>query len=236
MISILLSMVFSSSQLFFPSAHAYLTNAQMPACLDGPDEMRIDNQRVLDMKHSTKNQYHDRGFVQGIVAVSPNQKNDHDHFVIKIGPNVSDTIEIVYNRVFGSMPNMNEGDPIVVCGDYITSNAKAGGYDASPEGAIIHWVHFNPGSRQSSAHHEHGFIMVGTNLAGFDEAPEGDWSGRIIRTQEPSGTGPDVQDATQKSSQGIPNRGGQGQGSRRPQQSHSAPCRTFDECRARNGG
>lgn len=186
--SILRSIVFASvSFLITSSANAYLSNSKMPACLDGPDEMRIDNARVLKMKTTTKNAYLDRGFVEGTVVEAPTVKNGHDHFVISIGPGPRDTLEIVYNKEFGSMPTMNVGDNITVCGDYITSTARTGQYDPSPEGALIHWIHFNPATRAGSMNHEHGFVMVGNNLVGFDDAPAGAWDGRIIRTSQPNG-------------------------------------------------
>lgn len=247
--SILLSIVFSSVGFLVPSAHAYLPNAKMPVCLDGPNEMRIDNARVLKFKATTKNQYLDRGFVEGRVLETPDVQNDHDHFVISIGPGKRDTLEIVYNTEFGAMPPMKIGDPIVVCGDYITSIAKAGGYDASSEGAIMHWIHFNPGTRSSSSRHEHGFVMLGSNLVGFDEAPLGDWDGRIIPApqpgkgpKKPNPTEPEVKDGdakkpTRRNADPTPRRrtDDRDQGSRRPNSGRWKPCRSLEECRARNG-
>lgn len=237
--TLLLSIALSVS--FFASpAHAFLPNAKMPACLDGPDEMRIDNQRVLDMKRTTKNQYLDRAFVEGRVARMFNDQTGHDHFSIAIGPGQQDTIEIVYNQEFGSSPNFQIGDPIVVCGDYITANAKAGGYKPSPDGAIIHWVHFNPGTRSGSERHEHGFIMFGADLVGFDEAPIGDWDGRIVKAPQPDGKDinkdyPRAGTNVRRSSNRQPTR--PVYQNRRPSQPsrRGGPCRNFQECRSRNG-
>jgi len=184
---LLFSIVFSACGFLSPSAHAFLPNAQMPACLDGPDELKIDNDRVLKLKTTTRNQYLARAFVQGRVVDALNSQNGHDHFSISIGPGPTDTLEIIYNIEFGAMPNFKVGDPVIVCGDYITSTAAAGGYPASPDGAIVHWIHFNPGTRQGSATHAHGFVMMGTDLIGFDNAPPGDWSGRIFKAPQPGG-------------------------------------------------
>ncbi|MBS1960883.1 MAG: hypothetical protein JST04_01615 [Bdellovibrionales bacterium] len=236
--TLLLSIALSVS-VFAPSAHAFLSNAKMPACLDGPDEMRVDNQRVLDMKRTTKNQYLDRAFVEGRVSHLFNDKNGHDHFSIAIGPGPKDTIEIVYNQEFGDSPNFKEGDPVVVCGDYITSNARAGGYDASPDGAIIHWVHFNPGTRANSERHAHGFIMFGADLVGFDEAPTGDWDGRIVKAPQPDGKNPNTEypragSNVRRTYSRQPTR--PVYQNRRPSQSgRGGPCRNFQECRSRNG-
>ncbi len=185
------SVVFASVGFFIASsAFAYLPNAKLPACLEGPNEIQVDNARVLKMKTTTRNQYLARAYVQGSVTELPSVQNGHDHFVISIGPGASDTLEIIYNKEFGAMPTMRLGDTVSVCGDYITSTAQSGRYPPSPEGAIMHWIHFNPGTRAGSATHEHGFVMHnGSDLIGFDIAPAGDWSGKIIPGPQPSGGG-----------------------------------------------
>ena len=257
--TILRSIVFSSIGLFVSSAQAYLPQAKMPVCMNGPDAMQVDNARVLKFKSSTRNQYLDRGFVEGKVLKAPGIKNDHDHFVIAIGPGERDTLEIIYNREFGDMPSIRVGDRVVVCGDYITANAKAGGYDPSPEGAIIHWVHFNPGTRSSSAFHEHGYIVVESDLIGFDESPVGNWNGEIYKSQQPTGqtrttTYPKMGEASdepvvteptdsepqnrdkQKKTEKPKSRGRSGGGrqdERNPGRWKS--CRSLEECSARNG-
>jgi hypothetical protein len=177
-VSILASIVLS----VLPSAHAYIENARMPVCLDGSEELRVDNERVLDLKRTSKNQTLARAFIEGKVISEDHRKNDHDHFVISIGPGKDDTLEIIYNddREFGPLGQINIGDDITVCGDYITSTARARGYDPSPQGAIVHWIHYNPGDRSDS--HEHGFVMLrGSTLVGFDEAPDAAWDGKIVR-------------------------------------------------------
>lgn len=251
--SIFRSIVFASvGFLSISTAHAYLTNAKMPACLDGPDEIQVDNARVLKLKQTTKNQYLARAFVEGTVVDTGDVKTGHDHFSIAIGPAKGDTLEIIYNREFGPMPDFKNGDKVVVCGDYITSNKSAGGYQASPDGAIIHWIHFNPGNRPNSARHEHGFVMFGTNLVGFDDAPAEDWTGRIKKAPEPNHgpndpseespvrAGDDLRrnDGGSNRARPAPRRGGNGggQSTRRPNDpGRWKPCRTLDECRARNG-
>jgi hypothetical protein len=179
-LSIFLSVVLVS----FPSANAFLDRAEMPVCLDDGQEMQIDNDQILKYKSDTKNQFQARGFIEGTVIAVPEVMNKHDHFAISIGPGPKDTIEVIYNNnpEFGPMPSVQPGDPIVVCGDYITSYAKSGRYEASPEGAIIHWVHYNPGNRDNV--HEHGFIYFSGSqtLVGFDDAPPPAWQGAIGRS------------------------------------------------------
>jgi len=173
-LAILFSIVFASS-----SAQAFLSNAQTPVCLEGPQEISVDNARVLRFKVQEKNQFLARAYVEGKVISMPEQQGDHDHFSISIGNKATDTLEVIYNNEFGNMPNVQLGDQVTVCGDFINSFARAGGYDASPDGAIIHWVHYNPGTRSSSRGHEHGFIQFGTDLVGFDAAPAKAWDGII---------------------------------------------------------
>jgi hypothetical protein len=237
---VLLSLVFASFGFWVASAHAFLPNAKMPACLDGPDELQIDNAKVLHYKISTPNTFLARGFVQGIVKDVPDVIHGHDHFSISIGPNPTDTLEIIYNIEFGAMPPFKSGDPIVVCGDYITSTAQTGAYPASPDGAIMHWIHFNPGSRANSATHAHGFVMIGADLIGFDLAPAGDWTGRIFKTAEPPGGNGGIQNSGNGGNQNRGNGGNQNRGGNNGQrrgngQSHAwQPCQSLAECNARN--
>ncbi len=204
--------------------------------------MQIDNARILELKRTTKNLYLDRAYVQGVITVAPTVQNGHDHFAIKIGPGATDTIEIIYNKEFGGMTPMKIGQTISVCGDYITSNASGGGYPPSPDGAIIHWIHFNPGTRSGSATHAHGFVMNGASLIGFDEAPSGDWNGKVVKTKEPTGGGPDDSTATRNSNppQGQnpmsqpPRSRPSNSGNGRPPVERWHPCRTLQECSARN--
>lgn len=153
----------------------------MPVCLHGPDELVVDNEKVIAWKNGTENQFKSRGFVTGRLEGEIRSEGDHFKFIIRIGPRPKDTLEVVYNKDFGSLPPITSETEITVCGDYITSFARGGGYDASPAGALIHWVHYNPGTRNSSRLHEHGFIMFDSNLAGFDDAPDVAWTGKVVR-------------------------------------------------------
>jgi hypothetical protein len=134
-----------------------------------PGSLEVNNDQVIEWKRTTDNQYHDRGHVKGqIVQVYPD-KNGHEHFAIQIGPGKEDTLEIIYNQDFGSVPDPQVGMDVEACGDYITSTAPAPGpgnvtYPASPDSAILHWVHMAP---QRSGHNS-GFLWIDGVLTGQD--------------------------------------------------------------------
>jgi hypothetical protein len=147
-----------------------------PVGIDAPDcvgedqkRLSVDNGQVLTWKAKTPNQFKARALVQGeIVRVFPD-RNDHNHFEIKIGPNAKDVLEVIYNHAFGDLRDTRVGMTVQACGDYITSIAQSGPYPASPSGAIIHWVHFNP--REGA--HPHGFVIIDGELFGDDVGKAG---------------------------------------------------------------
>jgi hypothetical protein len=57
---------------------------------------------------------------------------------------------------------VSAGAQIEACGDYITSNAPSGHFPASPDGAIVHWVHQSPNPKS----HDSGFIVVNGVVCG----------------------------------------------------------------------
>ena len=135
-----------------------------PPCMAGSSAIGINNGQVLQWETSTPNQFLARGHVSGpIVQVYPDQ-NGHHHFAIQIGQDPSNRLEVIYNEDFGSVPQMSEGMNVEACGDYITSTAQSAQYPASPDGAIIHWVHQSP----NLAKHPSGFLMVDGVLYGQD--------------------------------------------------------------------
>ncbi len=135
----------------------------IPECMDGARALPIDNAQVLEWKTTTPNQYLGRARVKGhVVRIFPD-RNGHDHFEIKIGPNANDTLEVVYNESFGALPGIQVGTEVEACGDYITSIAETE-YPISPSGAIIHWVHGNPRNKG----HAHGYLIIGGKLYGFN--------------------------------------------------------------------
>ena len=99
-----------------------------------------------------------RGNLFGIFTRILPSNSTHTHFEMRVPTVVngamasSDVVEVVYNDEFGSLPRMHQGSTVEACGDFITVNN-------SPDRAIIHWVHYNPGNRDNGRH-EHGFLNI----------------------------------------------------------------------------
>jgi hypothetical protein len=137
---------------------------EVPPCMGTGYELPVNNRQVLHWKRTTENQFRERAHVQGeIVEIYPD-RNGHEHFVIALGRDQEDVLEVIYNQEFGALPELETGMVVEACGDYITSTAPSGPYPASPVGAIIHWVHFNPSNRG----HESGFLVIDGKLYGTD--------------------------------------------------------------------
>ncbi|MGZ3697557.1 MAG: hypothetical protein ACXWPM_09985 [Bdellovibrionota bacterium] len=138
----------------------------VPPCtgFNSSANLPVNNSQVLHWKRTTPNQYHDRAHVQGPVVQDYDDRNGHTHFEIKIGNGPDDTIEVIYNTEFGAMPHPAQGTMVEACGDYITSNAQSGPNPASPDGAIVHWVHQSP----TPQNHPSGFVMLNGSLYGQD--------------------------------------------------------------------
>lgn len=130
-------------------------SSEKPACLSKGKEIKINNEEVLNWKANTKNQFHSRGHVEGTLLYNYPDRSGHYHYQVQIGENNKDTIEIIYNKSFGKISQPALGSRFEACGDYITSNAPGGGYPASPDGAIIHWVH-----KSNSKSHDSGYVVI----------------------------------------------------------------------------
>jgi len=134
-------------------------DGSQPDCIIDGTAAKIDNARIINFKRTTKNQFKDRGYVDGVVTRLFDRNGDHKHFEIRIAAGSdSDVFEIIFNSDFGN-PAVSPGDQVRVCGDYITSYAKANGYDASPSKAILHWVHEN----SRGGDHPDGFVIVNSH-------------------------------------------------------------------------
>lgn len=137
-----------------------------PACLDKKIKLAINNAQVIQWEKSTPNAYKARGYVTGPISRVFPPRNNHDHFEIRLGNGTGEVLEVVFSHDFGTLPELKEGMIVTACGDYITSTAQTGTYPPSPSGAIIHWIHYNPGDRDKR--HEHGFTVVDGKLYGYD--------------------------------------------------------------------
>jgi hypothetical protein len=149
-------------QLFISTLFLVVSaQAQSPPCNAAGQLLPVNNEQVLQWKSSTANQFHSRAHIHGKLAGSLPDHSGHHHLSVQIGPNSGDTVEVIYNEAFGPVPSYSNGSDIEACGDYITSNASAGPYPASPDGAIIHWVHEAPNSG-----HESGFVIIDGTVCG----------------------------------------------------------------------
>jgi len=132
-------------------------------CLDNSHQvMGYNNTQIVTWETTTKDQFHDRGMVTGqITTIYPNQTG-HTHFAISLGSGQG--IELIYNDEFGALPKLSVGMTVSACGDYITVGPHA--HLPSPMPAIIHWVHYNPGTRDGGRH-PGGFLVINNQAYGF---------------------------------------------------------------------
>ncbi|NDG86040.1 MAG: hypothetical protein EBX52_13505 [Proteobacteria bacterium] len=160
-----LKRIFSAAFLFVFLAPVYTVSSAIaaPPCLDANgSEVRAGNQQVLQWKTSTPNQFLSRAHVAGVIENIYPVRNGHYHFQIKIGPGLQDTIELIYNISFGTIPRLVPGSRAEACGDYITSIAPTQNYEPSPDGAIVHWIHRSP----NPARHASGYLEIDGTLYG----------------------------------------------------------------------
>ena len=131
-----------------------LQAAPMPPCLANGSPLAQNDAQVETWEDTTANQFLSRGHIAGkIVAIYPDH-NGHKHFGVQIGASAEDAIEVIYNLSFGALPPLAVGMDVEACGDYITSTAPSGPYPASPDQAILHWVH------GSHSHHPAGYVAI----------------------------------------------------------------------------
>jgi len=127
-------------------------------CLDQNNEaLPFENDQVIQWKVSTPDQTLRRALVKGVVAQVYHDHTGHSHFAIDIDARSGGDLEVIYNDEFGALPEIQEGMSVVACGDYITVGPHA--HLPSPMGAIIHWVHYNPGNRDGGVH-KSGFLII----------------------------------------------------------------------------
>ncbi len=155
--ALVVSMAFGLS-----SAQAGEAYGLLPSCKGPQGELSLDDARVVKLKHSTPNQYLDRAHVAGPIRQVYAERSGHSHFSIEIDGRTGERIEVVYNTSFGGLPGLRVGMQVEACGDYITSSAATDKYPASPDGAIVHWVHrASAGSR-----HPEGWVAIDGKVFG----------------------------------------------------------------------
>ncbi len=140
----------------------FASASPMAPCLDAQGKsLPVNNAQIVTWKHSTPNQFMARAHAAGVIAKIYDDRNGHDHFQIILSQTANETLEVVYNQSFGSLPALAPGMKVDTCGDYITASAAANGYQPSPDGAIIHWVH-----QSDSRNHASGYVEINNNLFG----------------------------------------------------------------------
>lgn len=143
----------------------------VPFCLDNQRQtLSLNNAQVLQWKRNTPDQYKNRGYVQGVVTNIYPESTRHAHFAIDLDGVPGGDIEIIYNQEFGALPPLRNGMMVQACGDYITVGPKA--RRPSPMGAIVHWVHYNPGDRDGGRH-PHGFLAIQGQVYGISTHTSG---------------------------------------------------------------
>jgi hypothetical protein len=164
-----MNLFFVISSVLVATANFALAQDTVPSCLSKGADVAVNNDQVVEWKTTTKNQFRSRAHIKGnLVRVFPDHSGHH-HYEVQIGTHGSDTVEVIYNEDFGSVPEVAAGSVIEACGDYITSNAPAGHFPASPDGAIVHWVHRSP----SPNRHDSGFLVIDGALCGQDSQSAG---------------------------------------------------------------
>ena len=155
----------ATSLVFLTLLAAFAHADNVPNCIDAKGKiLPVNNAQVIGWKATSKNQYHDRGHIKGELVKAYSDATHHHHWKVQIGDTATETIEVVYNEEFGGVPQVEPGSSIEACGDYITSNKKSGPYPASPDGAIVHWVHMS-----TNSNHPSGFMVVDGTLCGQDK-------------------------------------------------------------------
>ncbi len=154
-----------SAFLSVSAGTAFADDDRLPPCMNFSGQpLALNNRQVLQWRSSTPDQFLERGFVSGTVTDVYPDRPKHEHFAIDLDQVPGGDLEIIYNREFGALPEIRPGMRVVACGDYITVGPRAS--RPSPMGAILHWVHYNPGTRDGGRH-PHGFVAIGDRLYGF---------------------------------------------------------------------
>ena len=132
----------------------------LPNCLANGQVLPVNNAQVIQWKTTTQNQFLARGHIKGVLAHMYPDHSGHTHMEVMLDANRADAIEVIYNQSFGALPQLQPGMVIEACGDYVTSDAPTAQYPASPDGAILHWVH------RSNGGHDSGYVAINGVLFG----------------------------------------------------------------------
>jgi hypothetical protein len=154
-----------STTVFLALSYAALADTA-PVCISGSQVLSVDNALAVQRKED-HDQYPNgttyRGNISGVITKLYADQTCHTHFEIALDGTPSTTIEVIYDQGFGSTPKPAIGMSVQACGDFIISYSKENGYAASPDGALIHWIHATDTSK-----HDAGFLILGDTLCGQD--------------------------------------------------------------------
>lgn len=153
--SIITALIFVSLNVSAYTRELPTAETTTPDCMANGRKLEIDNAKVLEWKKTSKEQFHGRARISGKITKIYANRTGHIHLQATIGINAGETLEVVYNEDFGRVSRLDLGSTIEACGDYITSRKANGHFPASPDGAIIHWVHHS-----TNPNHESGFIAI----------------------------------------------------------------------------
>lgn len=137
-----------------------------PTCMyNATQAIGVNNTEVLYWRDSPQvpNGFQNRANVTGVVLGIYPDATGHNHFLIQIGPNSTDELEVVYNEEFGALPQITRGMQVHACGDFVKSDAPFNGYQASPAGALVHWIHAT-----DTPNHPGGFLELDGVVYGQD--------------------------------------------------------------------
>lgn len=163
----------SWSVVLFVAAFSLNAEARLPGCRGSQPKTYLPemNSQVLYWKTHTPDQFHERAHIAGIVKRITLMRDSHAQFEVQIGRDPRFSIEVIYNQSFGHLPAIQPGMHVEACGDYITTKT-------SPMGAILHWVHINPGDRDGGRHSD-GYVSI-------DQVTYGNtYNGRTIGWHDP---------------------------------------------------
>jgi len=139
--------------LIFQNAWAY-------DCYDQGHLLPFNEDQVIQWKADGQSQTRGRAHIRGILTgyYPDRSKGSHQHFQIEVvGSDYRrEFLEVVSSKEYGWIAGLQWWDPVEVCGDYITSNERHGVYPASPDNALIHWVHLSTNPYQ----HDSGFFAL----------------------------------------------------------------------------
>lgn len=134
--------------------------ARAPECLSGGRDLPVNDSQVLDWETSTRPGFHGRAHVRGPISRLFPDMRGHQHFLVEIGPEPSDGIEIVFDTEYGKIQGLATGGQVEACGDFINTTGEEG--HGSYTSSIIHWVH-DPFGYSS---HEPGYVTLNGVLYG----------------------------------------------------------------------